>query len=71
MADIASQRCSCMHCRTRGVIFPVLLITVGVLFLIGQYSRFGFLDLWPIALIVLGGVLVWQAMASREGHIGR
>jgi len=71
MADIVSAHCTCMHCRTRGVVFPVILITLGVLFLIGEYSRFSFLDLWPITLIVLGAVLVWQSMASREGHTGR
>jgi len=70
MATPAAPRCSCMQCRTRGLIFPVMLITLGVLFLIGEYSRFSFLDLWPVALIVLGGILVCQAMVSREGHTG-
>lgn len=49
---------------------PIMLITVGVLFLIGQYSRYSFGDLWPILLIVIGFVLVAQEFASREGHIG-
>ena len=48
---------------------PVILITVGVLFLFGEYTRFGFRDLWPILLIVIGVVSVCQSMASREGHI--
>jgi hypothetical protein len=47
-----------------------MLITVGALFLIRQYSRFSIGDLWPILLIVAGIVLVAQAMASREGHVG-
>jgi hypothetical protein len=49
---------------------PVMLITIGVLFLVRQYTRYGIGDLWPILLIVAGIVLVAQAMASREGHIG-
>lgn len=64
------QGCSCTRCRMRGLILPVMLITVGVLFLIGEYSRFSFLDLWPVTLIVLGGILVCQALVSREGHTG-
>jgi hypothetical protein len=49
---------------------PVMLITVGALFLIHQYSRYGIGDLWPVLLIVAGIVLVAQAMASRDGHVG-
>lgn len=49
---------------------PVILITIGALFLAGQYSRYGFFDLWPIILIVIGAVLVVQAMVPREGHVG-
>jgi hypothetical protein len=59
-----------MHCRVRGLIVPVMLIAVGTLFLIAEYTRFSFLDLWPVLLIVLGGILVCQAMVSREGHTG-
>lgn len=70
MAGPTGQRCSCTQCRTRGLVFPVMLITLGVLFLIGEYSRFSFLDLWPVALIVLGGILVCQATVSRAGHTG-
>lgn len=70
MADQARQRCSCMHCRVRGLIFPMMLIAAGVLFLIGEYTQFSFLDLWPVLLIVLGVILVCQSMVSREGHTG-
>ena len=49
---------------------PVLLITIGVIFLIGEYTRFGFGDLWPVLLIVLGIIAVAQAFASRAGHTG-
>jgi hypothetical protein len=70
MADAQKTSCPCAHCRLRGLMGPVVLITVGVLFLFGQYTRYGFFDLWPILLIVIGAVLVGQSLVSREGHIG-
>jgi hypothetical protein len=68
--EIKQPRCSCAHCRLNGVRGPVLLITIGVIFLIGEYTRFGFGDLWPVLLIVLGIIAVAQAFASRAGHTG-
>lgn len=65
-----SNACRCAQCKVRGLMGPVVLITIGALFLVGQYSRYGFFDLWPILLIVIGLVLVAQALVSREGHIG-
>ena len=70
MPDEIKTPCTCPNCRVRGLMGPVMLITVGALFLIRQYSRFSIGDLWPILLIVAGIVLVAQAMASREGHFG-
>ena len=70
MADAQKNVCHCDHCRVRGLMGPIILITVGVLFLVGQYSRYSFFDLWPILLIVMGLVLVAQSMVSREGHVG-
>ena len=45
-----------------------MIITVGVLFLMAQYSRWSFGELWPFILIVAGFLKVAEAMASREGH---
>jgi hypothetical protein len=47
---------------------PVILITIGALFLIGQYTRFSFSELWPVILIVIGLVSIATALASKEGH---
>jgi hypothetical protein len=47
-----------------------MLITIGVIFLIGEYTRYGFGELWPVLLIVGGLLAVCQSMASREGHTG-
>jgi hypothetical protein len=50
---------------------PVVLITLGVLFLIGKVSTaYDFSDLWPVLLIVIGLVKIASAMASTEGHVG-
>jgi hypothetical protein len=49
---------------------PLMVITVGVLFLIAEYSRYSFGDLWPVLLIVAGIVLTAQSLASKEGHTG-
>ncbi len=64
------NRCGCNHCRVRGLMGPVVLITLGVLFLIGQSGRYPFGELWPILLIVIGFVKVWEAVASTSGHVG-
>jgi hypothetical protein len=70
MTNETRKACRCAQCRVRGLLGPLVLITVGALFLAGQYSRYGFFDLWPIILIVIGAVLVLQALVSREGHVG-
>jgi hypothetical protein len=70
MADEIRTRCTCANCRIRGLLGPVMLITVGVLFLLRQYTHYSIGELWPVLLIVAGIVLVAQAMASREGHVG-
>jgi hypothetical protein len=51
---------------------PVVLITLGALFLVGKMNfRFDFGDLWPILLVVIGLVKLAEAMASTEGHVGK
>lgn len=33
---------------------PVILITVGVLFALNNFTRYGFAETWPVLLIVIG-----------------
>jgi hypothetical protein len=41
-----------------------------VLFLVAEYSsRYSFMDLWPILLIVIGIIKLIEATASSAGHI--
>ncbi len=70
MADPNHTTCHCAHCRVRGLMGPLMIITVGVLFLVGEYSRYSFADLWPVLLIVAGIVLTAQSLVSKEGHTG-
>ncbi len=70
MSDPTQPVCRCLHCKIRGLMGPLMIITVGVLFLIGEYTRFSFLELWPILLIVAGVVLTAQSLTSKEGHLG-
>jgi hypothetical protein len=72
MADsiVATPKCRCGYCTVSGLVGPVAIITVGVLFLVAEYSRYSFADLWPILLIVIGILLVARAVAPNDGHIG-
>ena len=68
MAD--QIRCRCARCRMAGLTWPAVLITVGVLFLVQEYSgRYGFGELWPVILIVVGIVKVAEALTSNDGHV--
>jgi hypothetical protein len=48
---------------------PLILITLGIILLLGQYTRYGLADLFPFLLIVPGIVLVIQSFASKASHI--
>jgi Domain of unknown function (DUF5668) len=64
-------RCTCTRCRLRGIMGPVVLITIGVLFLIQQFSHdyLTFARLSPVILIVIGVVKILRAVAPSDGHI--
>jgi hypothetical protein len=38
----------------RAITGPIILITIGVLFLIDKFSQFSFSQTWPVMLIVIG-----------------
>jgi Domain of unknown function (DUF5668)/B-box zinc finger len=62
--------CQCEHCRTRRLMGPAMLVTLGVLFLLDSVSRVGFGRTWPAILLVIGVVKLMQGNASTAGHIG-
>ncbi len=72
----SGKYCPCARCRSRGLMGPTILITIGVLFLIDRMDisflarRLDFSELWPIILIVIGAVKLFEYGASIEGHRG-
>ena len=62
--------CRCERCRTRKLMGPAILVTLGVLFLLDNISRVGFGRTWPAILLVIGVVKLVQSNASSAGHIG-
>jgi hypothetical protein len=38
----------------RAITGPVILITIGVLFMIDRFTQFSFSQTWPVLLIVIG-----------------
>jgi len=63
-------RCSCSRCTLRGLMGPVVITTLGILFLLDELGRgnFSFGRTFPILLIVIGAVLLGSAVAPMEGH---
>jgi hypothetical protein len=58
--------CTCARCRMSGMMGPAVLVTLGVLFMIHNFTGREFQ--WPILLIVIGVVKILQYSASTEGH---
>jgi len=62
--------CQCQRCRTRKLMGPAMLVTVGVLLLLDNTGRLEFHKTWPAILLVIGVVKLMQSNASAEGHMG-
>ena len=62
--------CRCERCRTRKLMGPAVLVTLGVLFLLDSVSSVEFHKTWPALLLVIGVVKLMQSNASSEGHFG-
>ena len=64
-----NRACSCARCRCSGYLGPVVLITLGVLFLVDQYTMYGIGQTWPVILVVIGLVKLVQWNAPTTGHV--
>jgi hypothetical protein len=62
--------CICERCRTRKLMGPAILVTLGILFLLDSAGRIEFHRTWPAILLVIGVVKLMQSNASSEGHTG-
>lgn len=60
--------CTCERCRTRGMMGPAILVTLGILLLLSEMNVVAFDYTWPVLLIVIGVVKVLQSNASMQGH---
>jgi hypothetical protein len=58
----------CDRCRTRGLLGPAILVSVGVLWLLNDATRYDFGRTWPLLLVVIGLVKFMQSNASDAGH---
>jgi len=63
--------CGCARCRTRRLMGPAMLLTIGVLFLLDDSLHVASFwhGTWPVILLVVGAVKLMQGSASAEGHI--
>lgn len=64
-----NRACGCTRCRCYGLMWPALLVLLGVLFLLDNFHLFSFDRGWPLILIVAGAVWVLQSSASISGHV--
>jgi hypothetical protein len=66
----AGSACVCNRCQTRNLMWPAVLVTVGVLWLLDNTTRFSWDRTWPVILLIVGVVKLLQSNASLAGHIG-
>jgi hypothetical protein len=64
------QACVCNRCQTRNLMWPAVIVTVGVLWLLENTTRFGWDRTWPVILLIVGIVKLLQSSASSLGHVG-
>ena len=58
-----SVRSGSLACAVRG---PVLMIVVGTLFAIDHAGGLSFSRTWPIILVVLGAMRLWQYVGAKQ-----
>ena len=63
-----NQTCYCTRCRSRGLMGPAVLITLGVLFMLSEFGVARFHNTWPILLIVIGLAKVLAGNLDTTGH---
>ena len=64
-----NRDCRCTRCLSHGLMGPVVLITLGILFLLSEFHLAGFGRTWPVLLIVIGAVKVLGSTADSSGHV--
>ena len=62
--------CVCERCRTRKLMGPAMLVTIGIILLLNEVSEVSWDKTWPAILLVIGVVKLVQSNASYSGHVG-
>lgn len=66
----SGTKCKCERCKISGLMGPAILITLGGMLLLHQMGwRYGFWDLWPVILVVIGAIKLAESLSSNEGHL--
>ena len=65
----SNRECRCSRCRTRSFFWPVMMITVGVLATLDEFTGLRWHQTWPILLIVVGLVKILSSNADPAGHV--
>ena len=61
--------CHCVACTAISLMGPVILVTVGIMGMLGEFTNIGWGKSWPLLLIVIGVLKFLQISGSRVGHI--
>ena len=70
VAGVCCTGCQCARCRTRRLMGPVMLLTIGFLFFLDHSLHAArFHQTWPVILLAIGAVKLLQGSASVEGHV--
>ncbi len=64
-----NPRCGCRYCRMAGLVFPAVLVTMGVLFLLMEFHAISIQRTWPVLPLVIGAVKLLQRSASAREHV--
>ena len=52
--------------RRQGIVGPIAMITVGVLFLLRYFTHYSFRETWPILLIVIGAAMIFERYFATQ-----
>src|SRR5262245_38798315 len=68
---MSNPRCKCARCSIRSLMGPVIITTIGILFLFSEMgsSYFHITHTYPVIFIVMGVILLASAVAPMDGHV--
>ncbi|HTD21374.1 MAG TPA: DUF5668 domain-containing protein [Terriglobales bacterium] len=61
--------CRCVACTAVSLMGPTILVTIGVMGMLSEFTPVGWKESWPLILIVVGVLKFLQITGSRAGHI--